>query len=60
MINMTGAIPILEIIIGAGVVGMLWQMNRQIGSLTHAIESFHDMLEDHETRLRTIEKEKNK
>ena len=53
--SITGAIPILEIIIGSGIVGMLWQMNRQIGSLTNAIESFHEVVKDHENRLRELE-----
>ena len=56
--SITGAIPILEIIIGSGIVGMLWQMNRQIGSLTTAIESFHEVIKDHEDRLRDLEGKK--
>jgi hypothetical protein len=58
MTDLAGAFPILEIIIGSGVVAMLWQMNRQIGSLTTAIESFHGIIEDHEDRLRNLEKGK--
>jgi hypothetical protein len=47
--------PIVEICIGSGIVSMLWQMNKQIGSLTSEIKRFHDSLEDHENRIRDLE-----
>ena len=51
------AIPIIEIVIGSGIVGMLWKMNNQLGSLTAQIKRFSDIISDHEIRLRNLEKD---
>jgi hypothetical protein len=47
----------LEIIVGAGIVGMLWKMSHQIGCLTVEMKRTFDLLSDHEDRIRTLEKE---
>ena len=52
IIEMGGAVvPIVEMIIGSGVIAMLWKMNNQLGSLTEQIKNFSIVLTDHETKL---------
>jgi hypothetical protein len=51
------SIPLVEIVVGAGIVGMLWKMSHQLGSLTEQLKRFSDMISDHETRIRHIEKQ---
>ena len=59
IIEMGGAVvPIVEMIIGSGVIAMLWKMNNQLGSLTEQIKNFSAVLTDHETRIRDLEKDK--
>ena len=48
-------LPVVEILIGSGIVGMLWQMNRQLGCLAAEIKRFSDIIMDHEDRLRSLE-----
>ena len=56
---MGGAVvPSVEIIVGSGVIAMLWKMNNQLGSLTEQIKNFSSVLTDHETRIRDLEKDK--
>lgn len=50
--------PVVEMIIGSGVIAMLWKMNNQLGSLTEQIKNFSAVLTDHETRIRDLEKDK--
>jgi hypothetical protein len=45
----------LEIIVGAGIVGMLWKMSHQIGCLTVEMKRTNDLLSDHEERIRKLE-----
>ena len=47
--------PIVEIIVGSGIITMLWQMNQQLGSLASEMKRFSDVISDHETRIRKIE-----
>jgi len=49
------AFTIIEVLIGTGIVSMLWQMNRQLGSLATEMKRFSNMISDHETRIRKIE-----
>ena len=46
----------LEIIVGAGIVGMLWKMSHQIGCLTVEMKRTNDLLSDHEERIRKLER----
>jgi len=47
---------ILEVIIGAGIVGMLWRMSSNLGALTSEMKRTNKVLTDHEGRIRTLEK----
>ena len=59
IIEMGGVVmPVVEMIIGSGVIAMLWKMNNQLGSLTEQIKNFSSVLTDHETRIRELEKDK--
>jgi len=59
IVEVGGAVvPIVEIIVGSGVIAMLWKMNNQLGSLTEQIKNFSSVLTDHETRIRDLEKDK--
>jgi len=53
----TDMLPIIEIIVGTGIVTMLWQMNRQLGSLAAEMKRFSTVITDHEDRIRSLEKE---
>ena len=53
MIN--NAFPIIEIMIGSGVISMLWQMNRKLGELANEMKRFSDLITDHEDRIRDLE-----
>ena len=48
-------IPIVEILVGSGIVGMLWQMNRKLGELANEMKRFSELIIDHEERLRKLE-----
>ena len=50
-------LPVVEIIIGTGIVSMLWQMNKQIGALAAEMKRFSTVITDHEDRIRSLEKE---
>ncbi len=50
-------LPIVEIVIGTGIVSMLWQMNKQIGALAAEMKRFSTVITDHEDRIRSLEKE---
>ena len=50
-------LPVVEIIIGTGIVSMLWQMNKQIGALAAEMKRFSTGITDHEDRIRSLEKE---
>ena len=54
---MNSFLPLVEIIIGSGIVAMLWQMNKQIGSLAAEMSRFSDVITDHEDRIRSLEKD---
>lgn len=45
----------LELIVGGGIVAMLWKMSHQIGCLTTEMKRTNDLLSDHEERIRTLE-----
>lgn len=49
-------IPIVEILIGSGIIGMLWKMNIQIAALTEQLKTIFKLTEDHEDRIRELEK----
>jgi hypothetical protein len=49
------AFPIIEILIGSGVISMLWQMNRKLGELANEMKRFSDLIVDHEDRIRELE-----
>tara|TARA_Y100000310_G_scaffold308687_1_gene352065 strand:+ start:2682 stop:2915 length:234 start_codon:yes stop_codon:yes gene_type:complete len=53
MINNT--FPIIEVLIGSGVISMLWQMNRKLGELANEMKRFSDLITDHEDRIRDLE-----
>lgn len=57
MESSTDMLPIIEIIVGTGIVSMLWQMNRQLGSLAAEMKRFSTVITDHEDRIRSLEKE---
>ena len=48
-------IPIVELLIGSGIIGMLWKMNVQLASLTEQLKTIFRRTEDHEARIRKIE-----
>ena len=52
---MIDVFPLIEIIVGTGIITMLWQMNHQLGSLAAEMRRFSDMISDHEHRIRKIE-----
>tara|TARA_R100000687_G_C6388535_1_gene136169 strand:- start:201 stop:374 length:174 start_codon:yes stop_codon:yes gene_type:complete len=49
-------VPIVEIIIGTGIIGMLWKMNCQIGAIGEQLKAFSKRTDDHEDRIRTLER----
>ena len=49
-------IPVIEIFIGGGVVSMLWKMNVQLAALSEQLKTFAKRTEDHEVRLRDLER----
>ena len=51
----TVGIFIVEAVIGIGLIGFLWQISSQLGSLTTAVEHVGDITEDHEDRIRHLE-----
>ena len=51
-------IPIVELLIGSGIIGMLWKMNIQIAALTEQLKTIFKLTEDHEERIRELEKGK--
>ena len=52
---MIDVFPLIEIIVGTGIITMLWQMNQQLGSLAAEMRRFSDMISAHEHRNRKIE-----
>tara|TARA_R110002051_G_scaffold323534_2_gene417514 strand:+ start:659 stop:832 length:174 start_codon:yes stop_codon:yes gene_type:complete len=54
--NEAQVIPIIEIFIGTGIIGMLWKMNCQIGAIGEQLKGFAKRTDDHEDRIRTLEK----
>ena len=55
VLKMIDVFPLIEIIVGTGIITMLWQMNQQLGSLAAEMRRFSDMISDHEHRIRKIE-----
>ena len=53
----TNLLPIVEVVVGTGIVSMLWQMNRQLGSLAAEMKRFSTVITDHEDRIRSLEKD---
>ena len=51
------SIIMLQLIIGSGIVTMLWKMSNQLGCLTSEMKRTNDLLSDHEERIRVLEKE---
>lgn len=49
-------IPFVELLIGTGIIGMLWKMNIQIAALTEQLKTIFKLTEDHEERIRELEK----
>ncbi len=49
-------IPVIEIIIGGGIVSMLWKMNCQLAALSEQLKTFAKRTEDHEVRIRDLER----
>jgi|TARA_R100000655_G_scaffold11912_1_gene27889 cell division protein FtsB len=52
-------IPVVELLIGSGIIGMLWKMNVQLASLTEQLKTIFRRTEDHESRIRKIERGKD-
>jgi len=52
-------IPVVELLIGSGIIGMLWKMNVQLASLTEQLKTIFRRTEDHEYRIREIERRKD-
>jgi len=46
-----------EVIVGLGIMGMLWKIQRELGHITTAIDSIKEIVHDHEDRIRAIEKD---
>tara|TARA_R100001510_G_C7656860_1_gene217476 strand:+ start:3771 stop:3947 length:177 start_codon:yes stop_codon:yes gene_type:complete len=47
----------IELIVGAGIVNFLWQIQRELGKINSNLQNLHHIVEDHEDRLRKIEGE---
>jgi hypothetical protein len=47
---------VLELIVGGGIVAMLWKMSHQLGCLTSEMKRTNNLLSDHELRIRKLEK----
>jgi|TARA_R100000081_G_scaffold85919_1_gene55258 hypothetical protein len=45
----------VEIIVGAGIVNFLWQIQKELGKINSNLENLHHIVQDHENRLRNIE-----
>ena len=54
--NTMNVIPFVELLIGTGIIGMLWKMNIQIAALTEQLKTIFKLTEDHEERIRELEK----
>jgi len=52
-------IPVIELAIGGGIISMLWKMNCQLASLAEQLKTFGKRTEDHEHRLRDLERGSN-
>ena len=52
-------IPVVELLIGSCIIGMLWKMNVQLASLTEQLKTIFRRTEDHESRIREIERGKD-
>jgi len=46
----------LQILIGLGIVANLWKIQRELGELTTTLSSLKDIVQDHEVRIRDMEK----
>ena len=47
---------IIQILATLGVIAQMWRMTSEIGKLTAQMRNYVNRTEDHETRLRTLEK----
>ena len=47
----------IELIVGAGIVNFLLQIQRELGKINSNLQNLHHIVEDHEDRLRKIEGE---
>ena len=46
----------LQLLIGLGIVANLWKIQRELGELTTTLSSLKDIVQDHEVRIRDMEK----
>tara|TARA_R100001443_G_C3277543_1_gene159553 strand:+ start:192 stop:380 length:189 start_codon:yes stop_codon:yes gene_type:complete len=46
----------LQVLIGLGIVANLWKIQRELGELTTTLSSLKDIVQDHEVRIRDMEK----
>ena len=46
----------LQVRIGLGIVANLWKIQRELGELTTTLSSLKDIVQDHEVRIRDMEK----
>jgi hypothetical protein len=46
----------LQILIGLGIVANLWKIQRELGELAVTLASLKDIVQDHEVRLREMER----
>jgi hypothetical protein len=53
MVNFGG---FLQILIGLGIVANLWKIQRELGELAVTLSGLKGIVEDHEVRLRDMEK----
>ena len=50
----------LQILIGLGIVANLWKIQRELGELAVTLTGLKDIVQDHEVRLRDMEKKNAK
>ena len=48
----------VELIVGAGIVNFLWQIQKELGKINNSLDNMHHIIEDHEDRIRKIEDSK--
>jgi hypothetical protein len=49
----------VQILVGLGIVGGMWRLNSSVAALTARLEALLPRVDDHERRLRRIERPNN-